>query len=607
MMTMMRKRWRIVAFCGILATGSLTAQEVEELKEVEVRVVDVKTGEKIPTPVVLVKEGDKVQRIALGKDGKVPVPKKGERAVTIQLVSGNYYSLARPFSYGHIGALKGKPFVLKALPGRVRKGRVLDEQGNPLANTPIVLRASLKIDTRSLLGEYTKWAMATVGHNWIVSTRSDAQGRYEITVPKLKEADWVQVSVAREGFAERLYDHASVQALRDIKLSRGVLVRPRILDSKGKARAGVAVSWIDPHRPNDDLSFGVSGEDGRLPGLRLMPGTYDLSVPKRIGLKDLKTAALDDLQLPYEAQTVRVPAEQENFEVDLKSIPDRLVQFEWDEQRKEAGSWTGLALGPVVLMVCEIDGKVRACGRLPDDGTREVYLRRLQEAPEGVYSVKVHAELPTALAKYTQKKLRLRDGKGVMGSILAEQPARVEVTAKGRGGVQLTNFGTIAVSVRGRFGERSIRTFWSGYDKFLVDNIYPGESVSFHAEHEKFEPIRGKEKEMKAGETRKQEFKLVARVPQIWVSVHPVGEKDHIHKPRILVGLPDPERGKDKVKWSDRLLKRDANWNWRYTLDKGRGQIKLKIEKDGFETKVSDWIDSDLPRQQLYFRLKRLE
>lgn len=606
MMTIMRTPWALHGFCVLLASGDLIAQEAAE---VEVRVVDATTGKQIPETVVLVSVGDQEQRISLGKEGlgKVPVPDKKERGATIQLVSGDYYSLARPFTRGHVMALKGKPYELKALSGRVRKGHVLDEEGKPLADTLIMMRASLNRDTQGLLGRYSRWAVVTQGADWIVSTRSDAQGNYKFTVPNLKEASWVQVSVVREGYAERLYDHASIEALRDIKLVRGVLVRPRILDAKGNGRAGVEVSWADPHRPDDDLSFGISGDDGRLPGLRLMPGTYSLSTPKRVGLKKLKSVSLDDLQLPFDAKTVRVPAGLENLEVEFRALPDRLVQFHWDEQREESAPWTGLAMGPVVLMLCEVDGKRLACGRLPADDVKEVNLRRLQEVPEGVYSLKVHAELPTALAEYTQKKLRLPDDDGVVGSILAEKPARVEVTGKGRGGVQLTNLGKVSVIARGRFGERSIRTFWTIYDKFLVDNIYPGESVSFQAEHEKFEVIRGEEQEMKPGELRKQEFKLVARVPQIWLSVHEEGGKDHIHKPRVLVGLPDPELGKEKVRWSDKLLKRDASWHWRYTLDKGRGEIRLKIEKDGFETKVSDWIDSDMPRQHLYLRMKRLE
>jgi hypothetical protein len=96
----------------------------------------------------------------------------------------------------------------------------------------------------------------------------------------------------------------------------------------------------------------------------------------------------------------------------------------------------------------------------------------------------------------------------VLGTIVAEEPARVSLNIHGLGDQHIGSK-DFEITSSGRFGERR----QSGRitdGKLAIQHLYPGESVTFSMNHPKFQKVEGRAEDLEAGELREIDIELVA-------------------------------------------------------------------------------------------------
>lgn len=282
-----------------------------------------------------------------------------------------------------------QPFVVKCWRGTEIHGRLVQPDGTP--------RAGAKLNVGVFINNYNKLAKQlgyelprhTFNHgewpNWTTSATTDEDGYFRAAVPPSTIRTWVRIGTGPLGFGgidvdrlrkvddgHVLLKFARLEAeLRENKekngkldfgtltLSRGVTVRGRVLDAKGRPLPGARLHTSGRHGPYAGRET-TTDESGNFVFGPMNPGWVKLKVD--VHPRDATGKVIsNDVRAVFGHTKFNVPKSGGPVELVIQAEPHRVVEFEWIDRRLNPGS-------------VGFYGYFRVSGRLPRDGE-----------PKGVY------------------------------------------------------------------------------------------------------------------------------------------------------------------------------------------------------------------------------
>lgn len=275
-----------------------------------------------------------------------------------------------------------KPTKIKAWRGTVVTGRLLDPDAKPVPNASLVVgtyinsqewKKRLDMDLGFNSWDHGDWA------NWSYRFDTDAEGKFEITVPPDDARSWIRVSTMEFGnnlardidpdgpfkavvkYApfEQQVERPSVNGkldMGDLQVTRGTVLRGKVVDSEGKALSGITLYTSGKHGPY----FGrmaVSGVDGKYEFLPMHPGPFTLS-PYAQYRDENGVANSRDVQAVFLPQPINLAESDKPVEMIIRAVPHITLEFDWVDRRAKKG--------PVAYYGCfEMHGQVTLA-----DGTK---------------------------------------------------------------------------------------------------------------------------------------------------------------------------------------------------------------------------------------------
>jgi len=424
------------------------------------------------------------------------------------------------FQKGESG--KQRLAVVILWPGREVSGRVLDPDGRPVTGVDVRVSARVgDVATMGKLGIETAFRSWDHGEysNWGAVARTDAEGRYSYATPDPEHLLWSMVSCVAKGFAP----YSSNTVLRvvkkipdlkpnDIVLSKGVLVKARIIDADGKPLRFMAATNQRSGDRTPPLSFAQSDEDGNFPPQRLMPGEYAMLPPQK-QMNYQKAAPevrpLSDLQPVFSGQALVIPEGVDVYEVTWQALPDKLIRFDWEETRVGKD-----ATRASFEVECQLDGavwKTQALHCDPGDGKIQVCARVPRDIEDGFLRIHkyggVYHFVPPDGGRPSNGVVPIKfpKGDGSVGKIVAEKAAYYSLNFGELPSISAKHFDVI---IDGLYGRGQIRGRVDRHGSFNIGNIYPGQTLEVTFRHPKFKVVSFKEKAFTAGEIRSRKLDL---------------------------------------------------------------------------------------------------
>jgi hypothetical protein len=375
--------------------GSLFAKPKEPVvaaSEQPIRVwralfVDAKT--KKPLPDILVdanvsfsnKKGQQSITLVSGETGEVKIPlRQGE--CTFLNVRGPGWCYVRGWPV--VGELPAdwyenepppaaepeKPVTVELYRGTDVKGRLLLPDGRPAArvslSTGVYCNQSpwVSEDYNRVLYTFTvsDWP------NWHAATTTEEDGTFSITVPPRKVRGWIRLGTIGGGFqaidtsrieksdkghalvrfapfevevnghksARKIDESSGVVELGDLRLSKGIVLRGRVVDADGRAIPDVTLRTSSVHGPYAGRKT-VSKLDGSFEFMPMNAGTIELS-PDAHPHDANGMSKSGDASAIFVSQKVKLSDDVSPQEIVVRALPHVELVFEWIDRRAKAES-----------------------------------------------------------------------------------------------------------------------------------------------------------------------------------------------------------------------------------------------------------------------------
>ena len=281
-----------------------------------------------------------------------------------------------------------KPFVVKCWKGTEVRGRLVRPDGRPAAG--VALNVGVYLNNGVWMKRFgygltrNSWDHGE-WPNWTVSAITNEDGDFRIAVPPSTARNWVRIGTGPLGFSgieddalrkvdasHVLLEFAPLEAelpqdkeqdgtldFGTLKLSRGVVVRGRVLDAGGKPLPGARLLTSGRHGPYAGRRTTADAK-GNFEFGPMNPGDVTLNVDvRRQNSEGIKIDG--DVRAVFAPMAVNVPESGGPVELEVKAEPHSVVEFEWIDRRLTPGS-------------VGYYGSYRVSGRLPREGN-----------PKGVY------------------------------------------------------------------------------------------------------------------------------------------------------------------------------------------------------------------------------
>jgi beta-lactamase regulating signal transducer with metallopeptidase domain len=303
-----------------------------------------------------------------------------------------------------------QPIKIKIWRGTVVTGRLLDPDSKPIPNATLTVSTYImNQEWKKRLGMDLGWNSWDHGDmpNWSYRFATDADGRFEVTVPPDDARSWIRISTMQFGdnYATHLDPNGPAKAIvkyapfehqiegpsvngeisaGDLQLTRGTVLRGKVVDADGKPLSGITLYTSSKHGPYYGRSV-LSGPDGKYEFLPMHPGSFTLS-PYAQYRDEKGVTNSRDVQAVFLPQPINLPESDKPVEMIIRAVPHVTLEFDWVDRRARKG--------PVAYYGCfELHGQVKR-----DDGTL-VWWRGETELVERdgkkILTIKVPAALKT--------------------------------------------------------------------------------------------------------------------------------------------------------------------------------------------------------------------
>ncbi len=352
----------------------------------------------------------------------------------------------------------------RAWRGTVVRGRLLDPEGAPVADAPMIAGVYLYSDLwDERLGRPQRaWESWDHGQwpNWEAPYRTNVDGTFSVTVPPPDARSYIRLGTRSGGFyrvetdqlREQQPDHVLVRFaplvfdisehnqpderpsrvsddgsidVGDLQLQNGVVLHGRVLDAAGQPLEGVHLYTSAEHGPLAGRTT-VSQADGSYRFAPMVPGELTITPEATIRGPDGKKTW--DVQAVFVPLPVRLPDDTDDLELDLRALDHVDLEFEWIDRRAVKGPIAYYGTHPVT-------------GRIPVEGGKPLWWRGetflVEREGKRFLTVKAPQTLIDAkieLASDSRVTARLEDADGMHrpGSTLLSdisQPARRTIYA----------------------------------------------------------------------------------------------------------------------------------------------------------------------------------
>lgn len=243
------------------------------------------------------------------------------------------------------------PRIIKAFKGTHVTGRLLTPDNRPVPDAPLTVgvyisnqewKKRLDMDLGFYSWDHGDWP------NWSIQVVTDAQGRFQATVPPPDARSWVRVGTSQLSFtaisasnnnlvnqyapfeATAPQDESDGQcAFGDLHLQAGVILKGKVLNAGGKPLPNVTLHTSSPHGPYAGRST-ISGPDGSYEFLPILPGSLTLS-PKA------NVENSRDVRAVFVPIPLTLPDAGEIVERNIQALPYITLEFNWVDRRTKKG------------------------------------------------------------------------------------------------------------------------------------------------------------------------------------------------------------------------------------------------------------------------------
>jgi beta-lactamase regulating signal transducer with metallopeptidase domain len=254
-----------------------------------------------------------------------------------------------------------KPVQIKAWRGTMVTGRLLDPDAKPVAHAALVIGTYINNQTwKARLGmdlSFNSWDHGD-WPNWSYRFETDGEGRFEVTVPPDEARSWLRISTFDfgdnyaidqdpNGPLKAVINYAPFEAQvnavsdngryssGDLQLTRGTILRGKVVDTDGKPLSGITLYTSGKHGPYYGRSA-VSKADGSYQFLPMHPGPFTLSPYAQ--LHDEKGNAISrDVQAVFVQQEINLPQSDKPVEMIIRAVPHVTLEFDWVDRRAKKG------------------------------------------------------------------------------------------------------------------------------------------------------------------------------------------------------------------------------------------------------------------------------
>jgi hypothetical protein len=349
--------------------------------------VDAKT--KKPLPDILVdanvsfanKKGQQSITLVSGESGEVKIPlRKGECTFLNVRGPGWCYVSGWPVVGELPAEWYGKkpppaadpetPVTVELYPGTDVKGRLLRPDGRPAGR--VSLSAGVYCNQSPWVSEEYIQNLPTYSvsewPNWHAATTTEDDGTFSITVPPRKVRGWIRLGTIQGDFqaidtswieksdkghalvqfapfevevnghksGRRIDESSGVVELGDLRLSKGIVLRGRVVDADGKAMPDVTLRTSSAHGPYAGRKT-VSKSDGSFEFMPMNADTIDLS-PDAHPHDVNGMAKSGDAAAIFIRQQIKLTEDVNPHEIVVRALPHVELVIEWIDRRAKAAS-----------------------------------------------------------------------------------------------------------------------------------------------------------------------------------------------------------------------------------------------------------------------------
>jgi hypothetical protein len=313
-----------------------------------------------------------------------------------------------------------KPVTVELYPGTDVKGRLLRPDGRPAVR--VSLSAGVYCNQSPWVSDEYIRNLPTYNvsdwPNWHAATTTEEDGSFSITVPPRDVRGWIRLGTIQGDFqaidtswieksdkthalvqfapfevevngykSGRQVDESSgVVELGDLRLSKGIVLRGRVVDAEGRPMSDVMLFTSSPHGPYAGRKA-VSKSDGSFEFMPMNAGTIDLS-PDAHERDDKGKRNSRDVAAVFIDQRIKLSEDVNPREIIVRALPHVELAFEWEDRRAKKG--------PVSYYGCfTLTGDVTR-----SDGSKEWWRGETEKITRGGKELLV-VKVPEAVARLT--------------------------------------------------------------------------------------------------------------------------------------------------------------------------------------------------------------
>jgi hypothetical protein len=263
-----------------------------------------------------------------------------------------------------------KPITVTLYPGVAVRGRLLLPNGEPARG--LSLSAGVHCGSEPWVSEaYIENIMrvsfsVSEWPNWSASTKTEQDGTFSVTVPPDSARSWMRLGTHGGGFhsidttsiektnkdhplakfapfeievngekSRKVDESNGVADLGELRLSKGIVLRGRVVDAAGRGLAGVQLRTSSERGPYAGRKT-ASRADGAFEFRSMNAGTFTLSPDAHSRDKDGKTDSRD-VAAVFVSQQVTLREDEATKELVVRALPHAELEFDWVDRRKEKG------------------------------------------------------------------------------------------------------------------------------------------------------------------------------------------------------------------------------------------------------------------------------